>query len=216
MLPMLPSLRRAWEESEAVTDSVPVPSRKGAGKLWNHLRNGASRTQYLEASDTEPAGTCSSMNTVTDGMTICDAPLPACQPAFDHQKKTQQKGKGKATVPPTQPSAQFNQPSHSSTSNHSAQTPSAASTAPSQSHGINTHTHPLPSSVGHVLYVPQHSINPLHGLPISYHQFPVTGSEYYRSVLAPSPSMISYLPHSSGMLQYYSYHRESWSCNSLP
>ena len=64
MLPMLLSLRRAWEESEAVTDSVPVPSQKGAGKLWNHLQNGASRTRYLEASDTEPAGTCSSMNTV--------------------------------------------------------------------------------------------------------------------------------------------------------
>ena len=62
---MLPSLIRAWEESEAVTDSVPVPSQKGAGKLWNHLQNGASRTQYLEASDTEPAGTCSSMNTVS-------------------------------------------------------------------------------------------------------------------------------------------------------
>ena len=67
MLPMLPSLERAWEESEAVADSVPVPSRKGAGKLQNHLRNGASRTQYLEASDTEPAGTCSSMNTVSGG-----------------------------------------------------------------------------------------------------------------------------------------------------
>ena len=65
MLLMLPSLGRALEESEAVADSVPVPSRKGAGKLRNHLRNGASRTRYLEASDTEPAGTCSSMNTVT-------------------------------------------------------------------------------------------------------------------------------------------------------
>ena len=64
MLPMLPSLGRVWEESEAVTDSVPVPSWKGMGKLRNHLRNGASRTQYLEVSDTEPAGTCSSMNTV--------------------------------------------------------------------------------------------------------------------------------------------------------
>ena len=65
MLPMLLSLGRAREESEAVTDSVPVPSRKGTGKLQNHLQNSASRTQYLEASDTEPAGTCSSMNTVT-------------------------------------------------------------------------------------------------------------------------------------------------------
>ena len=66
MLPMLPSLGRAWEESEAVTDSVPVPSRKGAGNLQNHLRNGASRTWYLEASDMDPAGTCSSMNTVSE------------------------------------------------------------------------------------------------------------------------------------------------------
>ena len=66
MLPMLPSLRRAWEESEAVTDSVPIPSRKDMGKLRNHLWNGASRTQYLEASDMEPAGTCSSMNTVKE------------------------------------------------------------------------------------------------------------------------------------------------------
>ena len=65
MLPMLLSLRMAWEESEAVTDSVPVLSRKGAGKLWNHLRNCASRTWYLEASNMEPARTCSSMNTVT-------------------------------------------------------------------------------------------------------------------------------------------------------
>ena len=64
MLSMLPSLGRAREESEAVTDSVPVPSQKGAGKLQNHLRNGASRTWYLEASNTEPARTCSSMNTV--------------------------------------------------------------------------------------------------------------------------------------------------------
>ena len=64
MLLMLPSLGRVREESEAVTDSVPVPSQKGMGKLWNHLRNGASRTQYLEASDMEPARTCSSMNTV--------------------------------------------------------------------------------------------------------------------------------------------------------
>ena len=54
MLLMLPSLGRAWEESEAVTDSVPVLSRKGAGKLQNHLRNGASRTWYLEASIMEP------------------------------------------------------------------------------------------------------------------------------------------------------------------
>ena len=67
MLPMLLSLGRAWEESEAVTDSVPVPSQKGMGKLQNHLQNSASRTQYLEASDTEPAGTCSSMNTVSCG-----------------------------------------------------------------------------------------------------------------------------------------------------
>ena len=65
MLLMLPSLGRVWEESEAVTDSVPVLSQKGTGKLWNHLWNGASRTRYLEASDMEPAGTCSSMNTVT-------------------------------------------------------------------------------------------------------------------------------------------------------
>ena len=65
MLLMLPSVGRVWEESEAVTDSVPVPSRKGMGKLQNHLQNGASRTWYLEASDMEPAGTCSSMNTVT-------------------------------------------------------------------------------------------------------------------------------------------------------
>ena len=64
MLPMLPSLRRVQEESEAVTDSVPVPSRNGVGKLQNHLQNGASRTWYLEASDMEPARTCSSMNTV--------------------------------------------------------------------------------------------------------------------------------------------------------
>ena len=63
---MLPSLRRAWEESEAVADSVPVPSRKGVGTLRNHLRNGASRTWYLEASNMEPAGTCSSMNTVRE------------------------------------------------------------------------------------------------------------------------------------------------------
>ena len=40
-------------------------SQKGMGKLQNHLQNCASRTQYLEASNTEPAGTCSSMNTVT-------------------------------------------------------------------------------------------------------------------------------------------------------
>ena len=65
MLPMLPSLGRVREESEAVTDSVPVPSRKGVGKLRNHLRNGAARTWYLEASDTELARTCSSMNTVS-------------------------------------------------------------------------------------------------------------------------------------------------------
>ena len=65
MLPMLLSLGRAWEESEAVTDSVPVPSRKGMGKLQNHLRNSASRTQYLEASNMEPARTCSSMNAVS-------------------------------------------------------------------------------------------------------------------------------------------------------
>ena len=65
MLPMLPSLGRVREESEAVTDSVPVPSRKGVGKLRNHLRNGPSRTRYLEAFDTEPARTCSSMNTVS-------------------------------------------------------------------------------------------------------------------------------------------------------
>ena len=65
MLPMLPSLGRAREESEAVTDSVPVLSWKGTGKLWNHLQNGASRTQYLEASDMEPARTCSSMNAIT-------------------------------------------------------------------------------------------------------------------------------------------------------
>ena len=65
MLPMLPSLRSAWEESEAVTDGVPVPSRKSTGKLQNHLQNGASRTRYLEASDIEPAGTCSIMNTVS-------------------------------------------------------------------------------------------------------------------------------------------------------
>ena len=65
MLPMLPSLGRAQEESEAVTDSVPVPSRSGVGKLWNHLWNGASRTWYLEASNTEPARTCSSMNAVS-------------------------------------------------------------------------------------------------------------------------------------------------------
>ena len=66
MLLMLPSLGRAQEESEAVTDSVPVPSQKGMGKLQNHLWNCASRTQYLEASDMEPAGTCSSMNTVNN------------------------------------------------------------------------------------------------------------------------------------------------------
>ena len=65
MLPMLPSLGRVQEESEAVTDSVPVLSQKGAGKLWNHLRNCASRTWYLEASNMEPARTCSSMNTVS-------------------------------------------------------------------------------------------------------------------------------------------------------
>ena len=65
MLLMLPSLGRAQEESEAVTDSVPVPSWKGVGKLWNHLQNCASRTRYLEASNMEPAGTCSSMNTVS-------------------------------------------------------------------------------------------------------------------------------------------------------
>ena len=64
MLPMLPSLRRAQEESEAVADSVPVLSQKGAGKLQNHLQNCASRTRYLEASDMEPARTCLSMNTV--------------------------------------------------------------------------------------------------------------------------------------------------------
>ena len=67
MLLMLPSLGRAWEESEAVTNSVPVPSQKGMGKLWNHLQNSASRTWYLEAFNTEPAGTCSSMNTVNEG-----------------------------------------------------------------------------------------------------------------------------------------------------
>ena len=61
---MLLSLGRAQEELEAVTDSVPVLSWKGMGKLQNHLRNCASRTQYLEVSDMEPAGTCSSMNTV--------------------------------------------------------------------------------------------------------------------------------------------------------
>ena len=65
MLPMLPSLGRAQEESEAVTNSVPVLSWKDAGKLRNYLQNCASRTQYLEASNMEPAGTCSSMNTVT-------------------------------------------------------------------------------------------------------------------------------------------------------
>ena len=65
MLPMLPSLRRAWEELEAVADSMLVPSWKGMGKLWNHLQNGASRTQYLAASDTEPVRTRSSMNAVT-------------------------------------------------------------------------------------------------------------------------------------------------------
>ena len=69
MLLMLLSLGRAQEESEAVADSVPVPSWKGAGKLRNHLRNSASRTRYLEASDMEPARTCLSMNTVS---------LPVC------------------------------------------------------------------------------------------------------------------------------------------
>ena len=64
MLLMLLSLRRAWEELEAVTDSVPVLSQKSMGKLWNHLQNSAFRTRYLEASNTEPARTCSSMNTV--------------------------------------------------------------------------------------------------------------------------------------------------------
>ena len=43
----------AQEESEAVTDSVPVLSWKGAGKLQNHLWNSASRMQYLEASNKE-------------------------------------------------------------------------------------------------------------------------------------------------------------------
>ena len=42
-----------------------VPSRKGAGKLRNHIRNGASRTWYLAASNTEPVRTHSSMNAVT-------------------------------------------------------------------------------------------------------------------------------------------------------
>ena len=74
MLPMLPSLGRAREESEAVTDSVPVLSQKGTGKLQNHLQNDASRTQYLEASNMEPAGTCSSMNTVKK-----DGGLRPCQ-----------------------------------------------------------------------------------------------------------------------------------------
>ena len=55
MLPMLPSLGGAREESEAVTNSVPVLSQKRVGNLWNHLWNCASRTQYLEPSDTEPA-----------------------------------------------------------------------------------------------------------------------------------------------------------------
>ena len=64
-LPMLPSLGRVQEELEAVTDSVPVPSQKDMGKLWNHLWNCASRTCYLEPSNMEPARTCSSMNTVT-------------------------------------------------------------------------------------------------------------------------------------------------------
>ena len=69
MLPMLLSLRRTQEESEAVTNSVPVLSQKRAGNLRNHLQNCASRTQYLEPSDMEPAGTCSSMNTVKgDGL----------------------------------------------------------------------------------------------------------------------------------------------------
>ena len=62
---MLLSRGRVWEESEAVTNSVPVLSRNGMGKLWNHLWNCASRTQYLEASNMEPARTCSSMNIVT-------------------------------------------------------------------------------------------------------------------------------------------------------
>ena len=65
MLLMLSSLRRVQEELEAVTNSVPVPSWKGTGKLQNHLWNCTSRTWYLEASDMEPAGTCSSMNTVS-------------------------------------------------------------------------------------------------------------------------------------------------------
>ena len=74
---MLPSLGRAREESEAATDSVPVPSRKGMGKLWNHLQNSASRTWYLEVSDMEPAGTCSSLNAV-----ICYLRLwSPCHPA---------------------------------------------------------------------------------------------------------------------------------------
>ena len=64
MLLMLPSLGRAWEELEAVTDSMLVPSRKGAGELQNHIQNGASRTWYLAASDTEPVRTRSSMNAV--------------------------------------------------------------------------------------------------------------------------------------------------------
>ena len=75
---MLPSLRRAREESEAVTDNVPAPSQKGMGKLWNHLQNSASRTQYLEASNTEPAGTCSSMNTVTSFLIAIKRHLMTC------------------------------------------------------------------------------------------------------------------------------------------
>ena len=71
MLPMLPSLRRAREELEAVTDSMLVPPQKGAGKLQNHIWNGASRTWYLAASDTEPVGTHSSMNAViNDGAVV--------------------------------------------------------------------------------------------------------------------------------------------------
>ena len=78
MLPMLSSLRRAQEESEAVTDSMLVPSRKGMGKLQNHIRNGASRTWYLAASDMEPVRTRSSMNAVTMDTRFFCYLLPCC------------------------------------------------------------------------------------------------------------------------------------------
>ena len=81
MLLMLPSLRRVWEESEAVADSMPVPSQKGVGKLWDHLWNGAFRTWYLEASNMEPARTCLSMNTVNCPMQPCSsAPMLVSKP----------------------------------------------------------------------------------------------------------------------------------------